>query len=635
MTTVSDPQEFTFQAEIKQLLHLLSHSLYQSREIAIRELISNASDALDKMRYVALTDETQRDPGSLEIVVEGREPDHELKIRDTGIGMTHDELVKNLGTIAHSGSVEFLKAMASRRQEKADLSLIGQFGVGFYSAFMIADKVRVRTRGFAEETGWEWESEGTGTFSVKPAEEELPRGTEVILHLKEDAKEFASTWRIKEIVRRFSSFVPHPIRLGEDGEVINDQKPIWVEPKSQVTDEQYTRFYQHLSHHTDEKPLWHLHLAADSPIQFRAVVYCPPTNLENMGFARLEHGLNLCAKRVLVQSECRELVPEYLRFLCGLVDSEDLPLNVSRETLQDNSVIRRIRTSLVKGVLDRLDHLAQDEPDVFRKFHDQFGRMLKEGLMVDPANGERIAKLLRFASSRSDDPRSLVSFDEYLEKMPPGQSRIYFLGGPDFASIAKSPNLEIFRRRGLEVLYLTDPIDEFAFQSLGKYQGKALTSIDSADVEIPDTGTPGEPDPATAEAPKESGFARVLDLFRAALGNRVSEVRESKRLTDSPCCLVNAEKGLSTQMQRILKLANKDFTEGARILEVNPSAPLVRRLCHLSANNQHDEFIKQCALQLWTNAMILDGVTPEPEDMVARVQSLMTEAADKRSPLIL
>jgi len=635
MTTVSNPQEFTFQAEIRQLLHLLSHSLYQSREIAIRELISNASDALDKMRYLALTDETQRESGPLEIIVEGREADRELIIRDTGIGMTRDELVTNLGTIAHSGSVEFLKAMAERRQEKADVSLIGQFGVGFYSAFMIADKVRVRTRSFAEETGWEWESEGTGTFSVKPAERALERGTEVVLHLKEDAKEFASDWRIKDIIRRFSSFIPHPIRLGAGGEVINDQKPIWVEPKSQVTDEQYTRFYQHVSHHTDEKPLWHLHLAADSPIQFRAVVYCPSTNIENMGFARHEHGLNLCAKRVLVQNECRELVPEYLRFLCGLVDSEDLPLNVSRETLQDNSVIRRIRTALVKGVLDRLDHLAQDEPEVFRKFHDQFGRMLKEGLMVDPLSGERIAKLLRFASSRSDDPKSLVSFDEYIEKMPSGQSRIYFLGGPDFASIAKSPNLEIFRRRGLEVLFLTDPIDEFAFQALGKYQGKALTSIDSADVEIPETGTSGEPVSATAEPPKESGFARVLDLFRTALGSRVSEVRESKRLTDSPCCLVNAEKGLSTQMQRILKMANKEFTEAARILEVNPTAPLVRRLCHLSANHQHDQFIKQCALQLWSNAMILDGVTPEPEDLVARVQLLMTEAADKRSPLIL
>ena len=404
--------------------------------------------------------------------------------------MTHDELVTNLGTIAHSGSGEFLKALAAAKsdKEKSELSLIGQFGVGFYAAFMIADRVRVRTRGYAEESGWEWESEGTGTFTITPVEEKLPRGTEVILHLKEDAKDFTSPWRIKEIVRRYSSFVPYPIRLGTDGEVINDQKPIWVEPKSQVTDEQYIRFYQHLTHHPEEKPLWHLHMAADSPIQFRAIVYCPPTNLENLGFARLDHGLNLCAKRVLVQSDCKELVPEYLRFLRGLVDSEDLPLNVSRETLQDNSVIRKIRTSLVKGVLDRLDHLAQDDADKFRVFYDQFGRTLKEGLVVDPANKERIAKLLRFPSSRSDDPPARVSFDEYLARMPAGQSRIYYLGGTDLSSIAKSPNLEIFRRKGLEVLFLTDPIDEFALNSLHSYQGKDLTSIDSADLDLPDTG---------------------------------------------------------------------------------------------------------------------------------------------------
>jgi len=638
MTTMTDRKEYTFQAEIKQLLHLLSHSLYQSREIAVRELISNASDALDKMRYISLTDETQREAGPLEIVIEGRQAEKELVIRDTGIGMTREEIVTNLGTIAHSGSVEFLKAFASNRQDKdkADLSLIGQFGVGFYSAFMIADRVRVRSRGFAEDSGWEWESDGTGTFTITPAPGPSPRGTEVILHLKEDAKDFAGDWRIKEIVRRFSSFVPYPIRLGPSGEVINDQKPIWVEPKSQVSDEQYTRFYQHLTHHPEETPLWHLHLAADSPIQFRAIVYCPPTNLESLGFARLEHGLNLCARRVLVQSECRELVPEYLRFLRGLVDSEDLPLNVSRETLQDSSVIRKIRTSLVKAVLDRLDHLAQDNPDEFRKFYDQFGRVIKEGLVVDHANRERIAKLLRFASSRSDDPRTLVSFDAYLARMPAGQKQIYYLGGPDLASIAKSPNLEIFRRRGVEVLYFTDPIDEFAVRSLQSYQGNALTSIDSADIEIPETGATVETGQGAVESPaKESGFTKVLELFRAALGARVSEVRESKRLIDSPCCLVTTEGGLSTQMQRLLKMANQEFTESPRILEVNPGAPLIRRLCRLSANEQHQEFIKLCALQLWTNAMILDGVMPEPEDMVARVQSFMVEAAEKRSPLIL
>jgi molecular chaperone HtpG len=635
MPTEADRREYSFQAEIKQLLHLLSHSLYQSREIAVRELVSNAADALDKMRYVALSNDAYRETGALEIVLEANDAEHRLTISDSGIGMTRDEVVTNLGTIAHSGSGDFLKALTSGAQGKADLSLIGQFGVGFYSAFMIADRVEVRTRSYTEENGWEWESDGTGSFAVKPLEGAMTRGTEVILHLKEDAHDFAREWKIKDIIRRYSSFVSYPIRMGPGGEVLNDQKPIWVEPKSQVTEEQYVRFYQHLTHHTEEKPLWHLHLAADSPIQFRAVVYCPPTNLENLGFTRIEHGLNLCAKRVLVQSECRELLPEYLRFLRGLVDSEDLPLNVSRETLQDNSVIRKIRASVVKSALDRLDALSRDQPDVFRTFYEQFGRLLKEGLVVDMTNRERLANLLRFASSRTDDPKQVVSLDEYVAGMRESQKRIYYLAGPDRGAIAKSPNLEIFRRQGLEVLYLTDPIDEFAFNALGSYQGKTLTSIDSADLELPKSESQTETATGSGEAAKEAGFGRVLELFRAALGSRVAEVRESNRLTDSPCCLVNAEGGLSTQMQRILKLANKEFPESARILELNPAAPLIRRLCRLSANNEHDQFIKQCALQLWSNALILDGLTPEPEDLVARMQAFMTEAAEKRSPLII
>ena len=637
MTTATERQEFTFQAEIKQLLHLLSHSLYQSREIAIRELVSNASDALDKMRYVALTDESQRETGPLEIVIEVREAEKELVIRDNGIGMTHDELVMNLGTIAHSGSGEFLKTLSGDARKQADLSLIGQFGVGFYSAFMVADRVRVRTRSYKEEAGWQWESEGTGSFTVTPAEGPLPRGTEIILHLKDDAKDLASPGRIKEIIKHYSSFVPHPIRLGS-GEVLNDQKPIWVEPKSQVTEEQHARFYQHLTHHTEEKPLWHLHLSVDSPMQFRAVLYCPPTNLERYGFARLEHGVSLCAKRILVQSDCRELLPEYLRFIRGLVDSEDLPLNVSRETLQDNTVIRRIRNSLVKAVFDRLDQLAEDQSDDFKTFFTQYGLMIKEGAIVDPANRERIAKLLRFASTHSEDPEVRSSLDDYEARMPEDQKRIYFLGGPDLASIRKSPNLEIFRRRGLEVLYLTEPIDEFVMNALGSHGGKPLTSIDSDDLELPESKK-DETNIAAGDEPKpkaaESGFSRVLDLFREAVGHRVREVRESNRLTDSPCCLVNAEGGFSTQMQRLMKMANKDFPETARILEINPSSPLIRRLCRLSANNEHDAFIRQCGLQLWSNAMILEGITPEAEDLVSRIQGFMDEAADKRSPLIL
>src|SRR5271166_2334458 len=637
MTTATEAQKFTFQAEIKQLLHLLSHSLYQSREIAIRELVSNASDALDKMRYVALTDESHRDTEPLEIVIEVREGEKELVIRDNGIGMTHDELVTNLGTIAHSGSGEFLKRLSGDARAQADLSLIGQFGVGFYSAFMIADRVEVRTRSYREESGWQWESEGTGSFTVVPAEGSLPRGTEISLHLKDDAKDFASPARIKEIIKRYSSFVPHPIRASS-GEVWNDQKAIWVEPKNQVTEDQYIQFYQHLTHHTEEKPLWHLHMSVDSPIQFRAVLYSPPTNLERFGFARLEHGVSLCARRILVQSDCRELLPEYLRFLRGLVDSEDLPLNVSRETLQDNTVIRRIRLSLLKGVFDRLDQLAKDKPDDFKTFYDQFGIMLKEGAIVDHQHRERIARLLRFISSRSEDPEVQVSLDEYIGRMPESQKRIYYLGGPDLASVRKSPNLEIFRRRGLEVLFLTEPVDEFVMNAMGSHAGKTLTSIDSDDLELPDTKeeektiTTGEE--STSIGP-ESGFSRVLSLFREAVGGRVREVRESKRLIDSPCCLVSAEGGFSTQMQRLMKLANKDFPEIGRILEINPKAPLIRRLCRLSANNEHDAFIKQCGVQLWSNAMILEGITPEAEDLVSRVQGFMDEAAEKRSPLIL
>ncbi len=634
-TTEAPKQEFAFQAEIKQLLHLLAHSLYQSKEIALRELISNASDALDKMRFIALTEEGHRDDASLEIVVEGRKDAAELVLRDNGVGMTHDELVTNLGTIAHSGSREFLKTTAAAKPDQAQdaLSLIGQFGVGFYSAFMIADRVRVRTRSYREQTGWEWESDGTGTFRVSPADG-LPRGTEIVLHLKNDAKEFADDWKIKSVIQRYSGFVPYPIKVG--GDVVNSQKPIWVEPKSQVSEDQYTQFYQHLTHRTEENPLWHLHMAADSPIQFRAIIYCPPSNLELMGFGREEHGLSLCAKRVLVQHDCRDLLPDYLRFLYGIVDSEDLPLNVSRETLQDNTVIRRIRNSLVKGVLDRLTKLSEEKPKDFLTFYRQFGPTFKEGIARDPMNRDRVAKLLRFASSAAEDPEAPTSLDDYLKRAKPDQTAIYYLGGPDLSAIKKSPNLEIFRRRGVEVLYLPDPVDEFVMSALGTYEAKKVLSIDAEDVELP-----AETEEAKAEADQKSeepastaAVSRVLTLFKEALGEKVKDVRESKRLTDSPCCLVNAEGGLSPQMQRLLKMANKDFPESSRILEINPKSALIRRLAALTANHDHDGFVKTCALHLWANALLLEGTLADPEAMVARNQGFMEEAAEKRSPIV-
>ena len=614
---------------------MLAHSLYQSKEIAVRELVSNASDALDKMRYVALTDESLRDDSALEIVLEGRHDAQELVIRDNGVGMTHDELVANLGTIAHSGSREFLKSAAVGAGDKSALSLIGQFGVGFYAAFMIADRVRVRSRSYkeAEGSGWEWESDGSGTFRVTPAEV-AARGTEVVLHLKDDCKDYAEGWKLKAVIQRYSGYVPHPVKV--DGEVVNSQKPIWVEPKNQISDEQYRAFYQHLTHRSDESPLWHLHLSADSPIQFRSILYCPPTNVEMLGFGRQEHGLSLCAKRVLVQSDCRELLPEYLRFLHGIVDSEDLPLNVSRETLQDNTIIRRIRNTLVKGVLDTLQKRAEESPREYLTFYRQFGTILKEGIARDPMNRDRVAKLLRFTSSLAEDPEAPATLDDYVGRAPAEPKLIYYLGGPDLASLRQSPNYEIFRRRGVEVIFLTDPVDEFVLTSLGSFDGRRLVSIDSADVELPEAMKEDEAKTDLEGIKDESPghLGRVVSLFRSALGGRVKEVRESKRLVDSPCRLVNAEGGLSTQMQRLLKMADKNFTEAARVFELNPSAPLIGRLKSLSVNPDHDDFIKRCALQLWANALLLEGIVAEPEAAVVRNQAFMEEAAEKRSPIV-
>jgi molecular chaperone HtpG len=630
-------EQFSFQAEIKQLLHLLSHSLYQSKEIALRELISNASDALDKRRYAALTDSAGRDDEPLRIKLDPDAEANRLVLSDNGIGMTRDDLVNNLGTIARSGSREFLKGLADKAKagegKAAELSLIGQFGVGFYSAFMIADNVTVRSKVGGEADAWEWESDGSGTFTVTQVDgAEVPRGTSITLHLKDDAREFTEDWKLKSVVRKYSSFVPYPIEVA--GELVNDQKPIWVEPRSQVTAEQYLQFYRHLTHHAEETPLWHLHLAVDSPMQFRSILYCPPTNLESMGFGKPEEGLSLLARRVLVQDHCRDLLPDFLRFIRGLVDSEDLPLNVSRETLQDNNVIRRIRGVLVKNVFDRLTKMADEAPDDYLAFYKQFGTILREGVR-DFEHRDRVGKLLRYRSSHTIEagPDALTSLDAYIGRMPEGQSHIYYLSAPDLASLRKSPNLEIFRKRGVEVLYLIDPVDEFVLASLGAYAGKTLTPTDAAVLDLPgEDATKPENEPKPEDS---AGLARVLTLFREALGDRVQDVRESKRLTDSPCCLVNADGAMSTQMQRILKMNDSTFQAGGRILEINPGAPLVRRLAMLGSSHTHDAFIKQCGLQLWSNALLLEGVVTEPEDTVARMQSMLEQAADARSPLIL
>ena len=632
--TVAAPQEFTFQAEIKQLLHLLSHSLYQNREIAIRELVSNASDALDKFRHLALTNSEIPNDAPLEIVLEPNETDSLLIIRDNGIGMTHDELVKNLGTIAHSGSLEFLRTAAQQKTDAANnLSLIGQFGVGFYSAFMLADKVEVLSRSYQSDEGWKWESDGSGRFTVEP-QEGLTRGTQIRLHLKEDLKEFTQSWRLKSVLKQYSTFVPHAIKLGD--EVVNDQKPIWVEPKSNVTDEEYQKFFEHLTHGVGDKPLWHLHLTADSPFQFHSILYCPETNVERLGFGRAEHGVQLCAKRILVQHNCRELLPDYLRFLHGLVDSADLPLNVSREALQDNTVFRKIKKVLTKKVLSHLESVAADKPDEYLSFYRQFGITLREGLHSDYEHREELGGLLRFATSAlsqdGDNPEPLTGFADYVKRAPEGQSQIYFVGGPDRKSLEKNPNLEIFRRKKLEVLFVTDPIDEFVMSNLRTFEGKDLVAIDSSKIEFPPASDEEKAEEAKSEeqqtvAAEASGFQRVLELIRTELGNAVKEVRASKRLTDSVCCLVNPEGSMSAQLERVLSMGDREIPASKKIFEVNPSAPLIVRLSSLADRADQAGFIHQCGRQLFANALLLEGVPLDPAELVSRVQGFMLDAA--------
>ena len=630
MTTETAPQEFTFQAEIAQLLHLLSHSLYQNREIAIRELVSNASDALDKYRHVSLTQGSPAGDGELGIWIEPDEENRVLTIRDNGIGMTHDELIQNLGTIAHSGSLDYLKKLGEA--QKNDVSLIGQFGVGFYSAFMLADQVEVLTRSHSEESGWKWSSDGTGKFSIEAAEG-LERGTQIKLHLKEDLDEFTRPIRLKHILTEYSTFVPYPIRC--DGEHVNDQKPIWVEPKSQVTDEQYKAFYGYLSKRTHEEPLWHLHLTSDSPFQFHSILFCPPTNFELMGFGKDEHGLHLCAKRILVQNNCRELLPEYLRFVYGLVDSADLPLNVSRQALQDDTVFRKIRKVLVKRVLGHIEKFAET-PEYYAKFYGQFGTTLREGVASDFENRDAIAKLLRFRSSHGDDRAALTSLDDYASRMPEDQTQIYFVTGSDIRTIQRTPNLEAFTSRNFEVLYLIDPVDEFVLNHVGKFADKDIVSIDSAEVELPEAKTEskdGEDAESKTADDQPAGLNRVLELLKEGLGEKVEDVRVSQRLTTSACCLVTPEGGMSAQLQKVLSQASDEFQMAKRIFEINPKHALVQRLAGLSANSQHDDFIKSCGQQLFTNALMIEGVVPDAHDATDRMMGFMEELASSRSPI--
>ena len=568
-----------FEAEVAQVLHLVTHSLYSHKEIFLRELVSNASDACDKLRFESLgKPELLAGEGELHIDVSVDEAARTVTVRDNGIGMSREEVVANLGTSASSGTRRFLEAMSG--EQKADARLIGQFGVGFYSAFVVADKVTVRTRraGAAAGEGVQWESDGKGEYALETVE--LPeRGTAVTLHLKSDDDEFLKAWTLRSLIRKYSDHVAFPIRMPEekDGkpteawETVNDASALWAKPRNEISDEDYKAFYKSLGHDFNDPLAW-THNRVEGSQSFTTLLYLPaqpPFDLM-MGGRDERKGLKLYIKRVFIMDAAEELLPNYLRFVRGVVDADDLPLNVSREILQHNRQLERIKAACVKRVLDLIEKLAKDEPEKFASFYKAFGNTLKEGIAEDHANRERIAKLLRFASTKGEGAAQTVSLDDYIGRMAEGQDTIWYITADSHAAAAGSPQLEAFKAKGIEVLLMADRIDEWMIGSLHEYEGKKLRNVAKGELPLDEADKQKQEEAAKAAEP-------LLEKLKGLLGERVADVKVSARLTDSPSCLALSDYEMAPHLARLLREAGHDAPAGKPTLEVNPAHPLVQR----------------------------------------------------------
>jgi molecular chaperone HtpG len=621
---MSQAQQFEFKTEIKQLLDIITHSIYTSREIFLRELVSNASDALDKLRFEQSRSTEIASPDlDLQISITTDEEKRQLVIADTGIGMTLDELVENIGTIAHSGSAEFIRqAMADQANSS---NIIGRFGVGFYSVFMVADKVTIRTRSFKPDSkAVEWNSDGLGTYTVVELEEDLPRGTTVTLELKEDGKEFAEKNRITSIIKKHSNFISFPILV--QGDKANTVQALWRENKFSITPEQYTEFYKFLTY-DHEEPLDSLHMNVDAPVQFSALAFVPPRSQDTFGFDRDNYGLDLYVRRVLIQSKNKDLIPEYLGFMRGVVDTEDLPLNISRETLQENLLIRKIATTLTKQILSHLKKIGQDK-DRYTTFWKEHSKRFKLGYS-DFANQEAFGELLRFNSSRHDNKDGLISLEEYIEAAKDGQKEIYYISGPSREAIEQNPHLEIFRAKGLEVLYLYEPVDEFVMDSLRKFKDCELKATENANIanieKFADSGEKTDK-PEDLSQEQSQDMDRFLKRVQQILGDRITEARISKRLSQSPSCLVSPD-GSTSQMHKIMQLVTKDTSIPKKIFEVNQDHKLVRNLLSVFGKNEQDEFVATIVEQLYESALLMDGYLADPHKMVNRLNRLMEDSS--------
>lgn len=612
---------YPFRAEIQQLLHILVHSLYKDRDIFLRELISNASDALSRLQFEMLTSREVLEPDRelaihLEIQTEG--DSKTVIIRDSGVGMTAEELVANLGVIAQSGARQFLTRLRDHPQEPPDI--IGRFGVGFYSVFMVAQEVRVISRSYrldAEPAAWV--SSGDDTFRIEPANKS-DRGTEVHIRLREDAAEYAEAWKLKRVVKQHSDYIGFPIYL--DGEQINQRESLWRKNPSDVSDEAYPTFYQQMTLDF-EPPLTHIHFVSDAPVQVRCLLFIPARAERSVLSVRKEPGLKLYANNVLIQEYCKDLLPEWLGFIDGVVDSEALPLNVSRETVQNNRLMKQLERVVRKRVLRTLNHLAEQDQPKYATFWQTFGRVLKEGLVVDPTAGEDIQPLLRFTSSHSQG--EWVSLAAYVERMPAAQEAIYYVLADSEQAAAHSPHLDPFRARSWEVLYLVEPIDAFVATTLREYKGKPWRNVDEAGLTLPELEE--ETESPAAEPLTEEALQTLLARCAATLGERVTEVRISKVLRDNPVRLAVPDNHTQAGMERLQRYMRRDYEAPPRVLEINRTHPIVVNLTRQLARDSAAPIIDLTIEQLYESALLQEGLHPNPSLMLPRIQQLLELAS--------
>lgn len=636
--TVSEKQTLGFQAEVKQLLQLMIHSLYSNKEIFLRELISNASDAADKLRFEAINNSAlfENDP-DLKIVLSVDPAARTITISDNGIGMSQEEAIAHLGTIAKSGTKDFFSKLSGDQQK--DAALIGQFGVGFYSGFIIADKMTVESRraGLPADQGVRWESEGTGEFSVETIDK-ASRGTNIILHLREDEDEFLSAWKLKSLVEKYSDHISLPIYMKKEEwdeekktmvqkdelETINQASALWTRSKSEITPEQYTEFYKHISHDYSD-PLAYTHNRVEGRSEYTQLLYVPSHASFDLWDRNQSAGIKLYVKRVFIMDDAEQLLPTYMRFVKGVIDSSDLPLNVSREILQESRDVKAIRDGSTKRILSLLEELANSEDETERNkyatFWKEFGQLLKEGIGEDAPNKERIAKLLRFASTHNSSDIQNVSLADYIARMKEGQSKIYYVTADNFVSAKNSPHLEIFKKKGIEVLLLSDRVDEWMLSYFNEFEGKQLVSVAKGDLDL---GELENADEKKAQEETQSEYKDLLDKMKEALKDQAQDVRVTFRLTDSPACLVADQNAMSANLVRMLKAAGQNAPESKPILEINPDHPLVQRLKYEEAK------FNDWAHILFDQALLAEGgALSDPAEFVKRLNAMLLDMSSK------